>query len=320
MQLLPSDIEIVSALILGGGILILAKSASIFIDASQRISKLLMVTQLFVGLIISSIATSFPEFSISFIAAIQSEADISLGNIYGTVMANIGLGLGLAILISSLKTDRDYIVNCIFMIFVGLSGLVVAFDGDITITDGLFLLTFFIIYLFILLKIRYKEKKYLAEKSREIHYKDLLKELSLLGIGLIGIIIGARIIIWSAVNIASSFGISKLSIGVTIIAIGSSIPELSTTAMAAYKKHYGLSLGIIIGSNIIDILFIIGFSSLFINIAVSNTIIFLDIPFFILTSIILLIFMVTDSKLSKTEGIALLSLYAVYLILHFVLV
>ena len=295
------------------GLILLIKSSSIFIDYSSSLSKKLGLTELFVGMIVSSISTSLPEFFVSFLAAINREVDICLGNIFGTVMANIGLGFGLALLISHLKVDREYIYNCIFMIATSFIIFLLSFDGVISIKDGITLLFIFFIYLYISYKRRHK--KNLSKKRKKIP----IKIIAGIAISLIGIWIGAKIVIWSAVNVSTYFGISKLLIGTGIIAIGTSLPEISATAIAAYKKHPGLSIGIIIGSNIVDILFIIGFSSLFINIFVSRSIIFTDIPIFALISIILLIFMRTHFTLSKMEGIFLLSIYILYLLFHILL-
>ena len=137
-----------------------------------------------------------------------------------------------------------------------------------------------------------------------------------MSLGLIGILFSGEMLIWSVVSLASAFGISKLLMSASIVAVGTSIPEIATAAISAYKKHPELALGVIIGSNIADVLFIIGFSSVFATISVSDEVALFDIPFFAFFSSLLLIFMHTGKKLSRFEGVALLALYAFYLYAH----
>ncbi|MHC1635889.1 MAG: calcium/sodium antiporter [Candidatus Methanospirareceae archaeon] len=315
------NIGLISVISLFLGLFLLIRSGFLFVDSSASFSKLTGLTELFVGLILSSIGTSLPEFSVSFIAALQREGDICLGNVFGTVIANIGLGFGISLLISAIQTEKEYITNCGFMMLTGVLSLLLAFDGNISRLEGILLISIFISYLYFIFKRRHAGENEGTEGMQAgiAHTPEVFNTLKIIigmVFGLVGILISAKIIVWSAVNIAHTFGMPKLLIGATIIAIGTSIPEISSTAIAAYKKHKGLSLGIIIGSNIVDILFIIGFSSMFVNIIVNQTVIFFDIPFFVFLSILLLFFMRTGSVLSRTEGFVLLALYSFYIFSH----
>ena len=312
----------ISAFVLLAGLILMVKSGSIFTDASAAFSRKLRLTELFVGLIVSSIATSAPEFGVSFLAALQHESDICLGNIFGTVVANIGLGFGIALLFSEIPTSKEYFLNGYFMIFSAILAFFLAKDLKILRLEGLLLLFFYAIYLFSAYRKRHASVGIVSTSASQQASKDALAEKSLLSIifwmslGLIGILFSSEMLIWSVVSLASAFGISKLLMSASVVAVGTSIPEIATAAISAYKKHPELALGVIIGSNIADVLFIVGFSSVFATISVSDEVALFDIPFFAFFSSLLLIFMHTGKKLSRFEGVALLALYAFYLYAH----
>ena len=311
----------ISAFVLLAGLILMVKSGSIFTDASAAFSRKLRLTELFVGLIVSSIATSAPEFGVSFLAALQHESDICLGNIFGTVVANIGLGFGIALLFSEIRTSKEYFLNGYFMIFSAILAFFLAKDLKILRLEGLLLLFFYAIYLFSAYRKRHASvgianTSASQQASKDAPEKSLLSIIFWMSLGLIGILFSGKMLIWSVVSLASAFGISKLLMSASIVAVGTSIPEIATAAISAYKKHPELALGVIIGSNIADVLFIVGFSSVFATISVSDEVALFDIPFFAFFSSLLLIFMHTGKKLSRFEGVALLALYAFYLYAH----
>ncbi|MCD6387391.1 MAG: calcium/sodium antiporter [Methanophagales archaeon] len=314
-------IGVISAFVLLAGLILMVKSGSIFTDASAAFSRKLRLTELFVGLIVSSIATSAPEFGVSFLAALQHESDICLGNIFGTVVANIGLGFGIALLFSEIRTSKEYFLNGYFMIFSAILAFFLAKDLKILRLEGLLLLFFYTIYLFLAYRKRHASVGIVStsasqQASKEAPEKSLLSIIFWMSLGLIGILFSGKMLIWSVVSLASAFGISKLLMSASVVAVGTSIPEIATAAISAYKKHPELALGVIIGSNIADVLFIVGFSSVFATISVSDEVALFDIPFFAFFSTLLLIFMHTGKKLSRFEGVALLALYAFYLYAH----
>ena len=324
------EIGAISAFVLLAGLILMVKSGSIFTDASAAFSRKLRLTELFVGLIISSIATSAPEFGVSFLAALQHESDICLGNIFGTVVANIGLGFGIALLFSEIRTSKEYFLNGYFMIFSALLAFTFATDLKISLFEGLLSLCFFTAYLFFAYRKRHAAACVVPSSQREsagagskrnndlttTTAQSLFSIIFWMSLGLLGILFSGKMLIWSVVSLASAFGISKLLMSASIVAVGTSIPEIATAAISAYKKHPELALGVIIGSNIADVLFIVGFSSVFATISVSDEVALFDIPFFAFFSSLLLIFMHTGKKLSRFEGVALLALYAFYLYAH----
>ena len=314
-------IGVISAFVLLAGLILMVKSGSIFTDASAAFSRKLRLTELFVGLIVSSIATSAPEFGVSFLAALQHESDICLGNIFGTVVANIGLGFGIALLFSEIRTSKEYFLNGYFMIFSAILAFFLAKDLKILRFEGLLLLFFYAIYLFSAYRKRHASVGIVStsasqQASKDAPEKSLPSIIFWMSLGLIGILFSGKMLIWSVVSLASAFGISKLLMSASVVAVGTSIPEIATAAISAYKKHPELALGVIIGSNIADVLFIVGFSSVFATISVSDEVALFDIPFFAFFSSLLLIFMHTGKKLSRFEGVALLALYAFYLYAH----
>ncbi|MCW3132308.1 MAG: calcium/sodium antiporter [Candidatus Methanospirare jalkutatii] len=314
-------IGVISAFVLLAGLILMVKSGSIFTDASAAFSRKLRLTELFVGLIVSSIATSAPEFGVSFLAALQHESDICLGNIFGTVVANIGLGFGIALLFSDIRTSKEYFLNGYFMIFSAILAFFLAKDLKILRLEGLLLLFFYAIYLFSAYRKRHASVGIVStsasqQASKDALEKSLLSIIFWMSLGLIGILFSGKMLIWSVVSLASAFGISKLLMSASVVAVGTSIPEIATAAISAYKKHPELALGVIIGSNIADVLFIVGFSSVFATISVSEKVALFDITFFAFFSSLLLIFMHTGKKLSRFEGVALLALYAFYLYAH----
>ena len=317
------EIGAISAFVLLAGLILMVKSGSIFTDASAAFSRKLRLTELFVGLIVSSIATSAPEFGVSFLAALQHESDICLGNIFGTVVANIGLGFGIALLFSEIRTSKEYFLNGYFMIFSAILAFFLAKDLKILRLEGLLLLFFYAIYLFSAYRKRHASVSIVstsasqqASKDAPVSEKSLPSIIFWMSLGLIGILFSGKMLIWSVVSLASAFGISKLLMSASVVAVGTSIPEIATAAISAYKKHPELALGVIIGSNIADVLFIVGFSSVFATISVSDEVALFDIPFFAFFSSLLLIFMHTGKKLSRFEGVALLALYAFYIYAH----
>jgi len=308
----PSIIYILALMI---GLVVIVKSGDYFVNSSARLSRLTGLSELFVGLVIVSIATSFPEFSVSFLSALEHEMDVSLGNAFGTTIANICLGFGLALLVrKKLPTDKDTIYNCVFMLFTVILCLVYAIRGYTSRLDGILMILIFGAYLYFIFKKRH-DKLLNREIRQEVDRRHLLMSIFGIVVGLAGIFISAKIIIWSIINIAIVFGISKHLISATVVAVGTSIPEIVSSILAMYRKYYGISIGTIIGSNIIDILLTIGISSLFVNVWFPSISLELDIPFYLILSIILLIFIHTGKTLSRKEGLILLNIYIIYLYL-----
>jgi len=302
------------------GFALLIKGADFFVDGASCIAHLMRISPLLVGLTIVAFGTSAPEATVSIIAAINDSSDISIGNIVGSNILNTSLIVGVAAFLYPLKVERKTIKKEIP--FTLLSGGVLlilmsdkvlrGFSNQIDRSDGLILLVFLSIFLYYVFEV--------AKNNRETNHRDAVpghetwgKSLILILAGLIGILIGGNMVVNNATTIAYDIGMSEALIGLTVVAIGTSLPELVTSIAAAMKKQSEIALGNIVGSNIFNILFVLGVTST-INPLDVNDKVFTDVFVMLALTVILLIFSRTNFKIGKTEGFALVFVYIVYFI------
>lgn len=264
-----------NVIFLAVGFYLLLKAADVFVDGSAGAAKLLGIPKIVVGLTLVAFGTSAPEGTVSLVSALQGEADISIGNIVGSNIANIALILGIAALINPLEVTRATAyrgipLNVLATFVLLVLGYDVFFQNHnvsfnrLTLGDGLIFLCFFIVYLYYI-HADFKEAKIQEDviskrelrKSREPWWKLTL----MITVGLIGVIAGGKLVVDNAVAIASQLGLSEAVIGLTLIAVGTSLPELATSVVAAYKKENDLAIGNIIGSNVFNIFLVLGVSS-----------------------------------------------------------
>jgi len=255
------------------------------------------------------------------IASFKENSDIALGNILGSVIANIGLVLGISAMISPLKV-RLSIINKELPLMIGaiIVFYLMALDLRISRLEGGVLLTGFILFLIYVLyqALRHRQNSLLAEKE----YGRFLKGergvksrfLLLVFIGLISIIGGAHLLIKSAIFIAKEFEISQLIIAITLVAIGTSLPELAVSTVAAYRKEADISVGNVIGSNIFNISFIIGAAAMINPLSVEKSTRLFEFPVSLVFGFLLFLIMKTRLEISRIEGIFLLTLYVLFLI------
>lgn len=314
-----------SYLLLLVGFILLVKGADYLIDGGTELSTLFGVSPLFIGLAVTSIGTSAPEAAVSIKAAIISHPSISFGNILGSNIANIGLVLGLAALLYTLPTRNSTIKKELpFSLFITFVLLLLLRDDwffkgipSLSRIDGAILLGFFSLFLFYLYRMALSDrKKLLIEKNiSHIEYskRELLKASLITIIGITGIILGGHLVVNNAIIIARSLGVSETLISVTIVALGTSLPEMVTSLMAVKKNKWDIAIGNVVGSNIFNILFVLGLSSIIRPIQFS-TIAFPDLLIVIGISIILLPFIHTRHRLSRKEGGVLLLIYIAYIV------
>ena len=298
------------------GLIIIYFGANWTVNGSSNIALIMGIRPIIVGLTIVSIGTSLPELVVSLVAAINKSKDIALGNIIGSNIANIGLVLGLSAIIRPLKINRSTIKNEIpIMIGFSLLFYFLAFDNQISATDG------FILFSGIFLFIGYciYNARYNKERSEDVIHElvDYIKkkhsmkfELLLIVSGIIGVIVGARIMVDSAVFLARHFGMSDLSIGMTIVAIGTSLPELATSMVAAYQKKDEISVGNVIGSNIFNICMVIGIISIISPFTVGRLILNREFLIMLAFSVLLYPFALHRMTLTRTKGVIFLAGYA----------
>ncbi len=299
------------------GFVILIKGAHYFIEGSSYLAKRIGVSPLIIGLTVVAFGTSLPEFIINIFSAINGSNDLALGNIIGSNISNTLLILGISSLYYPLLIKKSIVWREIpWALFASLLLLFLVNDSlfgytsQISSIDGLILLGVFCYFLYSMYNSSKKDKKLNLEIRK---HNDFVISLMILG-GLVGLFFGGNLIVKTALEIAKTFGISEFLISSTVIALGSSLPELVVSLTAIFKKNIDLAVGNIIGSNIFNILYVLGATSLVKPIIFSSFINF-DIIFLILITCLLFISMFNSEKhiLERKEGLLFLVLYVIYL-------
>jgi cation:H+ antiporter len=302
------------------GFVFLFKGANFLVDGSASIAKKLKISSIVIGLTIVAFGTSMPELIVNIFASINGNTEIAIGNILGSNIANIFLILGISAIIFPLTTKKNTVWKEIP--FSLLAALVLAFlvndiviDGAsfsaLTRIDGLILISFFIIFLYYTFGIAKVSSDDMSQADiQEFNYT---KSILFIILGLIGLILGGRWIVNGAIKIAQIFNLSESLIGLTVVAIGTSLPELATSAVAAYKKQTDIAIGNIVGSNIFNILWILGISSL-IRPLPFNASSDLDIFMTIFASLLLFMVMFIGKKhiIQRWQGVLMILVYIVY--------
>lgn len=309
-------------LLLAIGLVFLVKGADFLVEGAGSIARRLRISDLAIGLTIVAFGTSAPELFVNVSASISGKTGIAIGNVVGSNIANILLILGISSVIFPLGVSRGTVwreipFSLLAAIVLGIAANDRFFDGwlysDISRADGLIFLMFFAIFLY-----------YSASIARNVtgdaqglplQKRGAFASLALVIGGLIGLSAGGKLIVDSAVQIAMSLGMSEALVGLTIVSVGTSLPELATSAMAAWRKNVEIAVGNVVGSNIFNIFFVLGISSV-IKPMPFNPGINLDIGMMILASLILFVTMFTGKRrsLDRWEGALLLILYAAYLV------
>ena len=306
---------------------ILAKSADIFVDSAVRIAELLRVPQMVVGIVLVGFATTAPEFAVSVQSAYLDHPEIALGNAVGSVICDDGLAMALAALVASspILIDPKILRSAGFLlIFIYGISYFMAFDGTLARSEGIVLVALLAGYIYYLLRTTKRQSTggpadevAVGEEtpvgSAIASAQSVKRPLIYFVLGVGGVILSSRIIVWSCVRIAQHFGVPEVVIGLTIVAIGTSIPEIGTCIAAARKGHGQIAAGDIIGADILNILWIAGVSAVVNPMHVSQKIIHFMFPWMFLIVGTMLISMRISYRIGKTKGTILLSLYGIYL-------
>ena len=300
------------------GFIFLIASADLLVDGSSGIAKKFHIPEIIIGLTIVSIGTSMPELFVSITSALEGHSDMSIGNIIGSNLSNLLLILGLSAIIKPVvfqkETRRYEIPMCLFftitlMIFCNTN------DG-ISRIEGIVLLLLFCVFLGYTIFMGIKESKTNLEKdeNKEEKNNSILKNIILVILGIIGLKVGGDLTVDNAVNVANYFNISEKIISLTILAIGTSLPELVTSVTAAIKGNSDIAIGNIIGSNIFNILLILGVASIIKPITYNITYNF-DISILLVATVILALFpfIPPKDKMSRVNGIIYFLMYIAYL-------
>jgi len=305
------------------GLILLVIGGEFLVRSSVALSFRFNISKMIIGLTVVSFATSAPELLVSLQAALAGYSDISLGNVIGSNIANIGLVLGLTAIISSMDTDSDFIkFNWpVMMILTGMMYLFLYTGENISRLEGGALLLVIVVFLGVLIKkARTKGAKSESEVDPSLEQTSGFKIILWLLIGAAGLYFGSEWLVDGAVGIAESFGVSERVISVTMIAIGTSVPELAASVIAALKQEKGISLGNLIGSNIFNIGSVIGLTAIIQPIFLqSEEILTNDIFWMIGFSFILvpLIFIPPKKVISRYKGVILFLAYILFVLLAF---
>jgi cation:H+ antiporter len=302
------------------GFAFLIKGADFLVEGSASIAKKSGISNLVIGLTIVSFGTSSPELVVNVVASIRGSADIALGNIVGSNIANILLILGVSACICTINVKRNtYLFEIPFSLGAGIllfllaNGTLICSDPSAVISrfDGLALLVVF--SLFVVYTMRIARKDVTGQENIKVY--RLGGSVTMIIAGMLGLYFGGRWIVDGAIVFSKKLGLSESLIGLTVIALGTSLPELAASATAAYKKNPDIAIGNVIGSNIFNVLWVIGLSAV-IRPLDFNPVINVDIILSLFITVLLLGFVLIGKKraVTRRQGICFVVLYAVYIV------
>ena len=303
------------------GLIGLVWSSDKFVDGAAAIASLAGLSPLLIGLTIVSLGTSAPEIVVSAIASLSGSGELAVGNALGSNIANTGLVLGVTLIIKSMSVDASTTRRELpQMLGATLLAGALMIDGNLSVLDGLVLLSALIIFLFLLSKRGSDQDPQVQAPTSTSTGKALLHFLG----GLALLVISSRVLVIGAVNIATSLGVSELIVGLTIVAIGTSLPELAAAVMSAVKGHTDIALGAIVGSNIFNLLIVLPVPGLLGPLSLDSDVFNRDWLFTLSLALLLIIFAwqaqrkaarnnMANGELGRVAGVVLLGTYISYL-------
>lgn len=298
------------------GFIILIKGADIFVDGSSSIAGNFKISKMLIGLTIVAFGTSAPEFAVSVQSLLSGNGDIVLGNVIGSNILNILLIVGASSMVHALSVKNNTVkkelpttilITTLFIVLLSDS----LFDhvaSTFTRSDGIVLLLFFLVFIYYLVGMA---KNKVEEDSKE-NYMPLMKALAYTIFGIVAIILGSNLVVHNASSLASLIGVSQKMISLTIIALGTSLPELVTSITATKKGEYDIAIGNVVGSNLFNLGVVIGLPVALLGGISKINFNYIDLIVMLVSAILLFFFSVNDRKISKKEGFILLTLFVVY--------
>lgn len=296
------------------GLILVIKGGDWFVDSAISIAKLSGLPEIFIGATIVSIATTLPEVIVSATGALDGKTTMSLGNAVGSMICNVGLILGITNLISpSKKLSKIFNIKSLILITYSLILIVFSYNGIINRTESLFLLFLFILFLsfntFSLKKNKNNDKSIAYEISKQ----EIIRIASFFIIGILAIILGSNLLIKNGSELARYIGIPEGIIALTLIALGTSLPELVTALTALKKGNSELSVGNILGANILNISLVLGVSGVISPIEILPRNIRFDIPIALLLALLLIVPSMKNKRVSRFQSGVLLTIYVLYI-------
>ena len=302
---------IIQVVLLLVGFVFLIKGSDFFVDGASSIASILKVPTIIVGLTIVALGTSAPEAAVSITSSLTGSNAMAVSNVIGSNLFNMLMVIGIAALMSNLLMEKSVLEKDLpFLVGItALWAIFIVIGWDITNIEGIILLLIMVAYIIFLI---YDTKKSGGANDVEKPKFNLPMSIIFMIIGLAGIVIGGDLVVDSASAIAIAFGMSETLVGLTIVAIGTSLPELVTSITALKKGENQLVIGNVIGSNIFNILFVLGASSAISAIPLDSSML-IDVVFMLLVTILCFIFGKTQDKYDKKEGVILIALFIAYM-------
>jgi cation:H+ antiporter len=296
------------------GFALLIKGADWLVGSASKLAASFGIPSMVIGLTVVAFGTSAPESAIGILSAIDHTNQITLGDVIGSSIANIALIIGITSVISPLAVDRklltkelliSFIIQLVFITMALLGGVVSKIDGII-------LLSGFLLFLVYLMRTSKNSLVSFSEGTDTTADESRIKLIAVLIVGLVCLVFGGNVVVDTSTSIAHRLGLSEAMIGVTIVALGTSLPELVTCIVAAVRKENDIAAGNIIGSNIFNILFVLGLSSAIHPIEISRGI-YIDSAFMLFATILLFLFAFKQNRITRQKGIILVFLYLFFI-------
>ena len=313
---------LMSIISLVSGFVLLIWSADAFTNNGAKIAKIFNISPLIIGLLIFGFGTSAPEMLVSGLAAYEGHPEMSIGNAFGSNIFNIALVLGITTIILPIKVKQDILKKeWVYLMISTLAAGWLLLDGYLSFMDGLTLLGLLMLFLFYVFR---ESKKDYHHEFEEVQSKPSKQEKGktwfLLFISLVGLLTSARLVVWGGTTLAIEFGVTDLIIGLTVVALGTSLPELAVSISSAFKKQHEMVVGNIIGSNLFNTLGVLAIPGLILPFEIPNEVMSRDYPFMLLLTVLLFVTSYKFKKegtISRFEGVIMIAALCVYLYLLF---
>lgn len=302
--------------IFAAGVVVLYFGAEATLHGAVAIATRMGISQLVIGLTLVAFGTSCPELSLDVSAAIQGTTELAFGDLVGSNIANVGLILGIAAIVCPLRIHMRLLrAELPIAIAVSVLVLALAWDGTIGRQDGLFMLACFILFVGYSYRAARQESAKVQREMKEVAepITGLGKSWLMVVLGLAGLVAGAQLMVYAAVGMARLIGVSELIIGLTIVALGTSLPELATSVVAARRKDADIVVGNVIGSNIFNMLLILAIVAIICPVPVESRSLYIDLPVMIAFVVVLLPIMLRGMVVTRNEGIVLVTGMAAFL-------
>jgi cation:H+ antiporter len=307
------------------GLVCLVAGAEFLVRGAAAVAERLGIAPVVVGLTVVAFGTSAPEFAVSVSAALSGETDVALGNVVGSNIVNVLLILGASAVVGGLVVSARIIrIDIPIMIGVGVVAFVMSLDNSIGRVDGAILFAGIIAYTVWLIRAARKEKQTVSDEYQisneavegSVRERPMWMQIGLVLVGLGILVLGSQLLVGSATDIATELGVSDLVIGLTVVAIGTSLPEFATSMLAAYRGQRDIAVGNVVGSNIFNLMCVLGASGLLAGdgIPVSDAALRLDFPVMLAVSVVLLPIVWNGFMIKRWEGLLLCAFYVVYVV------